>query len=397
MFASIEQLAPDAILGLTRAFREDPRDEKIDLGVGVYRTPDGRTPVMRAVAKAEQIIVDTHDSKAYTPPEGAPGFADGVMKLVFGAEHDIITSGRAVGVHAPGGCGALRLAGEIVARAGAKAITIGAPTWANHHPLLSAAGNTINMVPYYDTENSTLDFDGFVSAIEKLGPKDVLLLHGGCHNPTGQDLSREQIDQIAELAKEKGFTPIIDTAYHGFAQDLDSDAYMMRRFAETLPELLITYSCSKNFGLYRERTGVLIIIGETPDHANAVRSHATSIARTMYSMPPAHGGAIVAEILGSPELEGIWRDELAQMTAEVRGNRKTLVDAAASQGLGNRLAYIEAQNGMFSMLPLSTEGVAAMRDKHGIYIVGGGRINMCGVNTSNVDHLVRAFKDVSGL
>ncbi len=394
MFAKTDLLAPDAILGLTKLSATDKREEKIDLGVGVYRTEDGATPVMGAVDLAERAVIKKQTTKAYTPAEGAPGFCEAILKLVFGPDSEQVASGRTIAVQSPGGCGALRLAGELLARNEAAGISAGAPTWANHKPLLAAAGLDVHMIPYYDVKTSMIDFDGFLASVKKLGPTDVLLLHGACHNPTGADLSHEQIDAVIDIAAERGFLPLIDTAYHGFATDLETDAYIVREMTRRLPEVLITYSCSKNFGLYRERTGAIIFAGRNPEQAAAVQSHIINIARASYSMPPAHGGAIVSEILHSPELTQIWRDELTTMNQAMRNSRKLLVDAARESGLGNQLSYITEQNGMFSLLPMTIEDVTVMREEFAIYIVGAGRINLCGVHGGNVGYLVQSLNQV---
>ena len=397
MFQHMQAAAPDAILGLSKSFAADPRADKLDLGVGVYRTPDGATPIMQAVARAEAALVDREMTKAYTPVDGAPGFVPAIMRLVLGEQSEALASGRAVAIQSVGGCGALRLAGELIASAGARAVSVGAPTWANHRPIMSAAGNEVRLIDYYDKKACAVDFDAFRTGVAQLGPQDVLLLHGACHNPTGADLTPTQIDEIAEMARDQGFLPLVDVAYHGFAQDLESDAYIIRRFAERAPELLITYSCSKNFGLYRERIGALIMVCENADRASAVKSQAALIARRSYSMPPAHGGAIVAEILASTELSDMWRTELAAMSRQVRANRALLTAAGRSAGLDDRLDYIEGQSGMFSMLPLSDEAVVAMREELGVYIVGGGRINLCGVNSeAAAAQLAQGFKQLGG-
>lgn len=396
MFADLLALPDDPILGLSQAFKEDKRERKIDLGVGVFRTPDGRTPVMEAVKRAQASVIETETTKAYTPPAGAPGFADSILKLVFGPENEALGAGRCAAIQTPGGCGALRVAGELLKRTSARGITIGAPTWPNHKPLLSASGLDVKMIPYYDAMAASIEFGAFLGEIKKLGSEDVLLLHGACHNPTGADLSREQIDAVFDVAEERKFLPLIDVAYHGFAEDLESDSYVVREAARRLPEALVTYSCSKNFGLYRERAGALIMVGETAARAHALRSHAINVARGIYSMPPAHGGLIAAEILRSTELEKLWREELATMAETVRGNRRMLVEAAGNVGLGNRLLYIADQRGMFSLLPMTEESVKAARERHGVYIVGAGRINLCGVNASNVDYLANALADVMG-
>lgn len=393
MFKNVDALPPDPILGITKLFAADTRTEKIDLGLGVYRTREGATPVMQAVQRAQEALISKETTKAYTPPDGAPGFGDGVLKTVFGADSAVLGAERAMAVQTPGGCGALRLAGDLLARHKASSITIGAPTWANHTPLLSAAGLTVNMIPYYDKASASVDFDSFMAGINKLGPTDALLLHGACHNPTGSDLTQVQISTVIDAALERGFLAVVDTAYHGFANSLEEDAYIIREMATRLPELLVTYSCSKNFGLYRERTGALIYVGENAERASAVKSHATNIARANYSMPPAHGGVIVSEILHSAELTELWKTELTEMTAAVKANRRMLVDAAAKTSLGNQLSYIGEQNGMFSLLPMTAEDAAAIRDQYGIYVVGAGRINMCGVNADNVDYLVSSLAE----
>lgn len=395
MFTDTKLLPPDPILGLSKLFQDDPRTDKIDLGVGVYRDLKGRTPVMQAVERAECTVIAAQATKAYTPAEGASGFGPAILDLVFGSGSDIVASGRAAAVQTPGGCGALRIAGEMLAAEGATRLTLGDPTWPNHVPLLSAAGLNLRTVPYYDVETNIIDFESFKDAIAVLGPKDVLLLHGCCHNPTGADLSEDQIDTIAAMAAAQGFLPMVDIAYHGFAKDLDADAYMIRKFATDLPEVIVTYSCSKNFGLYRERTGALIVVGANAERAAAIKSQALSTARKNYSIPPAHGGAIVAAILESPDLQKLWRDELTAMADHIRANRRLLADTARSYGLDNRLNYVAEQSGMFSLLPMNDAQLRAMREEHGVYIVGGGRINLCGVSKSNVEQIVAAYKAVT--
>jgi aspartate/tyrosine/aromatic aminotransferase len=394
MFADLSLLPPDALLGLTRLFNEDKREKKLDLGVGVFRTIDGRTPILQSVRRAEAKVLSAQTTKVYTPPEGASGFAEAIAALVLGAGHAAIADGRVFALQTPGGCGALRVGAELLKRAGAARVVIGAPTWANHQPLLSAAGLAIEMVPYYDAETGGLFFDDFMRAVEKLGPRDVLLLHGGCHNPTGADLSSAQIDRVIAAAERQGFLPFVDFAYHGFAADLDADAFTAREIARRLPEALITYSCSKNFALYRERTGALFLIGGTAERLAAMKSQALSLARGIYSMPPAHGGAIVAEILQSAELTALWKREVAEMAAQIRKNRRLFVETAGEMQFGDRVSYIERHNGMFSMLPLSEAQVMAMRERYGVYMANTGRFNLCGVNEKNVEHLCAGLREV---
>lgn len=393
MFTALNALPADSLLGLTRLFNEDRRVRKIDLGVGVYRTPDNKTPVMSAVAEAQRRLSARETTKTYLPPEGAPGFGDAIHALLF---DETLSAERCAVVQTPGGCGALRLGAELVKRAGASAVTIGAPTWANHGPLISSAGLVISMIPYYDAESGTADFDGFYAAASKLQSKDVLLLHACCHNPTGADLAKEEVDAVIDLAEQNGFLPFVDFAYHGFARSLDEDARMIRRMAERLPEFLVAYSCSKNFGLYRERAGALLMIGADAGRTAAMKSHAVNIARQIYSMPPAHGGILATEILTTPELARSWRAELESMRLAVIGNRRLLARSAREHQLGDRFDYIERQNGMFSLLPVNEAGVLALRERHGVYLANNGRANLCGVNEGNVGHLCEALSDVLG-
>jgi aspartate/tyrosine/aromatic aminotransferase len=391
MFADLSALPPDSLLGLTKAFNEDTRARKIDLGVGVFRTPDNRTPVLAAVAEAQRRLIGRETTKAYIQPEGAPGFAGALRALVLG---DAIGADRCAVVQTPGGCGALRVGAELLKRAGATSIAIGTPTWANHQPLLSASGLRIAMIPYYDAKTGGVDFGAFHDAAAKLGPNDVLLLHGGCHNPTGADLTDEEIDTLVDLAVKRGFLPFVDFAYHGFAKGLDEDAALVRRLAARAPEFLVSYSCSKNFGLYRERAGALFLIGANADRTEAMKSHVLNIARQIYSMPPAHGGILVADILATPALDRQWRSELDAMRRAVIDNRRLLVKTAADHQLGDRLDFVARQHGMFSILPLTEPQVVALREQHGVYLAPNGRANLCGVNEGNVAHLCEALAAV---
>ena len=394
MFEKFEPFPPDPLLGLTLAFRNDPRPSKIDLGVGVFRNANNETPVMKAVKSAERAVVEAESSKAYISPEGAPGFNEGLQSLLFGADHPALKDKRVQSVQTPGGCGALRIGGELLVKTSARGVTIGAPTWPNHLPLLEAAGLTVSMADFYVQDRGEIAFDRFMDAVQQLGVGDVLLLHGGCHNPTGADLSHGQVSAIIDAAQRLGFLPFVDMAYHGFAESLDADALIVREMAAKLPEILVSYSCSKNFGLYRERTGALIVVSQKPESALAVQSHIAKLARGSYSMPPSHGGFIVSKILNTPELDAEWRSELEQMAREVRANRTRLVETATGMGLGGRFDYVAQQNGMFSLLPVNAEQVGALRERHGIYMAASGRVNMCGLNAGNTETFCAALKDV---
>lgn len=390
MFADLAALPPDPLLGVTARFRADPRPEKLDLGVGVFRNRENETPVMRAVAAAQTRLVAAETSKVYLPPESAPGFAPAIRKLIFGETDDP----RVAVVQTPGGSGALRVAAELLKRAGATAITIGTPTWANHGPLLGASGLPIRSIPYYDAKTGGVDFSGFFDAASTLGPTDALLIHAGCHNPTGADLSREEIDAIIDLAAQKKFLPFIDCAYHGFAEGLDDDVYIVRAMAKRLPELVVAYSCSKHFGLYRERTGAVAMVGADAAAAKAMTTHAVNAGRQMYSMPPAHGALLVAEVLSDPGLDASWRAELEAMRLAVTLSRRLMVEAARAHQLGDRLDHLLKQNGMFSLLPIDEAQVTELREKYAIHAVGSGRVNLCAVNEGNADRIAAALADI---
>lgn len=390
MFEGLAALAPDPLLGVTMRFRADPRPHKVDLGVGVFRNRNNETPVMRAVAEAQRRLVANETSKAYLPPESAPGFAPALKRLIFGPVNDP----RIAVVQTPGGSGALRVAAELLKRAGATAISVSTPTWANHSPLLGATGLAIRQVPYYDATTGGVDFAAFHDAAAKLGPGDALLIHAGCHNPTGADLSHEEIDAIIDLAAERKFLPFVDCAYHGFAAGLEEDVHIVRAMAKRLPELLVAYSCSKHFGLYRERAGAIVMLGADAAAAAAMTTHAVNAGRQMYSMPPAHGALLVAEVLGDAALEASWREELESMRLAVKGSRALLVAAAHAHQLGDRLDHLLRQNGMFSLLPIDEAQVTALRERHALHLVNSGRINLCAVNEGNADRIASALADV---
>ena len=297
MFESLKPAAVDPILGLMAAFREDPRDNKIDLGVGVYQDDRGRTPVMEAVKRAESKLMELEKTKSYQGIAGDAEYNSRMLALMFGDGHSILSSGRIKTLQAPGGSGALRVGAEVIKRARPEAkLWVGVPTWPNHIPLLGGAGFEIEEYPYYDMESRQINSELMMETLRKVPAGDVVLLHGCCHNPTGADLTNAQWDEITEIALERGFIPFIDTAYQGLGDGLEEDAYGMRTMAAKLPELVIASSCSKNFGLYRERTGSITFITQTAEQSGIVAAQAMTVARQLYSMPPAHGALLVSLI-----------------------------------------------------------------------------------------------------
>lgn len=388
MLEVLSPLAQDPILGLLAAFREDTNPNKVDLGVGVYKNEAGQTPIMDSVKRAEALYITTEDSKAYVGPAGDPGFNQGMESLLFGAGHKVLLEDRVRTVQTPGGCGALRLAGELINRCNANAtLWVSDPTWANHIPLFGNAGLSIKTYPYYDTETKGVRFDAMMDCLKDVGPGDVVLLHGCCHNPTGADLSEDQWQSVAELAQKNGFTPLIDIAYQGFGQGLEKDAYGVRLMAERLPEVIVAASCSKNFGVYRERVGALCIVSSTQEQANTSLSQALNLSRGNYSMPPNHGAAVVATIFQSQELQALWETELTEMRERMNGLRSLLVDKLIAKGAGTRFDHIKAQNGMFSFLGLSVEQVQRLGKEYSVYLVNSSRINVAGISEANIEYL----------
>lgn len=395
MFETLEAQAADAILGLSIAFRNDNNPSKVDLGVGVYKTEDGETPVMRAVKAAESVRLQSETSKSYIGPAGSPAANTALQQLLFGAEHSALKDNRVRSVQTPGGCGALRVAAELIVRANPNAtIWVSNPTWVNHIPLLGSAGLTIAEYPYYDYDSHSLQFDAMLTALEQVKAGDLVLLHGCCHNPCGADLNREQWQAIATLAKKNGFTPFIDMAYQGFGESLDADAYGLRLLAEELPEVIVASSCSKNFGLYRERAGMLAIVGATPDQADATLSNIANVVRGNYSMPPAHGSAIVETILGDDKLNQDWQSELAEMRERIQELRVQLVQKLIDKGCTQDFSFIARECGMFSFLGLSKEQVRALIDNYSIYMVDSSRINVAGLSSHNLDYVADAITEV---
>ena len=395
MFENLKPVAIDPILGLMVAFKADNRAEKIDLGVGVYQDDRGRTPVMASVKEAESLLMELETTKSYQGMAGDPDYNQRMMELLLGKDHSILSTGRVKSIQAPGGSGALRVGAEVIRRARPESkLWVGMPTWPNHIPLLGSAGFDIKQYPYYDVDARQVDTDKMMEALRQVPVGDLVLLHGCCHNPTGADLTNEQWDSIADLALERGFIPFIDTAYQGLGNGLDEDAYGMRMMAERLPEVIIASSCSKNFGLYRERTGSITFIAETSEQADIVVSQAMSTARSIYSMPPAHGALLVSMVLGDPQLRSQWEAELEEVRLRIKSMRNLLCDSLENNAAGMDFSHIKRQNGMFSFLGITTPQLERLRTEFGIYIVSSTRINLAGVNSNNIEYLTQSLLTV---
>jgi len=394
MFSELTPRPADPILGLTVKFKVDNNPKKIDLGAGIYKDEAGNTPVLECVKAAEQFRVDNETSKAYINSAGSGLFNERIATLNLG-DHRVIREHRIRTFSTPGGTGALRIAGEFIrtCKPGAT-IWVSNPTWANHQGVFTAAGLNVKTYPYYDYENKCLDFAGMVEALKQVPKDDAVLIHACCHNPSGMDLNREQWQEVAELAGDIGFLPLVDMAYQGFGEGLEEDAFGVRLMASTVEEMILCSSCSKNFGLYRERIGACSIIGRSAEVGDIIKSVMMPVIRVNYSMPPAHGAAIVETILGSEVLTTQWHGELKQMRYRISDMRQLLVDKLVANGVTRDFSFITAQNGMFSFLGIDKDQVQRLQDEFSIYIVGSSRISIAAIAPDNVDHLAESIARV---
>jgi aspartate/tyrosine/aromatic aminotransferase len=395
MWQDITAAPADSIFGLNEAFKKDPNPAKVNLGVGVYQDESGVTPVLACVKAAEKILLEREVSKTYLPISGDPVYAAEVQKLLFGDQAEVIAAGRAATVHTPGGTGALRVGGDLLKKfRPAARFWLSRPTWANHRGVFTACGFSLGEYRYYNPEGKSLDYEGLLASLAQIPAGDIVLLHACCHNPSGVDLSPAQWREVAALAREKGWLAFLDFAYQGLADGLVEDRCGVEAFAAQGIDFLVASSFSKNFGLYSERTGALTIV--TPSAAETVVafSHLKATVRVLYSNPPAHGGLVVATILSSPQLREQWQTELAGMRGRIKAMRAALVAGLAARGVQGDFSFITAQRGMFSFSGLSDAIVEQLRREKGIYMVAGGRINLAGLNATNVDPVCDAIAQV---
>jgi aspartate aminotransferase len=394
MLDTLPLLPDDPILGLAAQARADQNPDKVDLTVGIYMDERGVCPVFDAVRQAQRALIEEETTKAYMPAEGDAAFNQGMQRQVLGADSPALLAGRVSSLQTPGGCGALRIGAELInaARPGAR-VWVSDPTWPVHLPLLGSVGLQFENYRYYHAASHGVDFEGMVEDLRQATADDVVLLHGCCHNPCGADLSPEQWGVIADMAEAQGFLPFIDIAYQGLGDGLEQDAAGLRLLARRLPELLVAASCSKNMGLYRERTGIALWVARDADAAAALQSQAKVAARRVYSMPPAHGGLIAGRILSDPALSQNWQAELSGMCERINGLRSALRQKLEVQ-TDRDFAFIEREKGMFSFLGLSADQAQALRREHSVYLLDSSRINVAGVNDGNIDYLAGAVGQV---
>jgi aspartate aminotransferase len=395
MFETLAAAPPDAILGLTEAFRKDSNPNKINLTTGVYKDESGNTPVFGVVKEAERRLVEEETTKTYLAIDGSPNYAEAVKALVFGRDHGIIREKRAATAHTPGGTGALRIAGDLIKQQFSGAtVWLSEPTWPNHPGIFDAAGLTVRTYPYYDAEHKCLDTDAFLGALREIPKGDFVVLHGCCHNPTGMDPSLEEWKEAAAIAAERGWTPLFDFAYQGLAQGLRDDAKGLLEFCGEGRELMVCSSFSKNFGLYNERVGALSIVAAAEEPAQIVLSHMKKCIRANYSNPPAHGSYIVTTVLSDAALKKRWEQEVGAMRDRIHAMRKLFVDTLKEKGVKQDFSFLTKQNGMFSFSGLTPEQVDRLRDEYSIYVVRSGRINVAGMTPSTMDTLCEAIAAV---
>ncbi|MFQ6024581.1 MAG: amino acid aminotransferase [Acidiferrobacterales bacterium] len=388
MFENISPAPADTILGLTEAFEKDSNPAKINLGAGVYQDDEGQTPILKSVKAAEAIILERANTKSYLPISGLPDYDHLVQQLLFGEGNAVIGSGRANTVHTPGGTGALRVGADFLKAFLPDAkVWISDPTWPNHRGIFEAAGFAVGEYPYYDATTKALDFESLRDRLARIAEGDVVVLHVCCHNPTGFDPTPEQWKEISAIARERKWIPFLDFAYQGFGSGLDEDRRAVQHLLDGVTEFLIANSFSKNFALYQDRTGSLTMVGASTNAGDAALSQIKRIIRVNYSNPPAHGGHIVRTILKDPALRAEWEGELKQMRDRVKSMRSALVDGLQKRDVSQDFSFISLQNGIFSFSGLADEQVKFLRVEKSIYMVKGGRINVAGITTKNIDYL----------
>lgn len=392
VFQVFPEPQPDGILQLTQDFRADPREGKIDLGVGVFRDDSGATPIMAAVREAEGRLLAARETKAYIGLLGDVAFAEAITNLALGAA--LAGTDRLANIQTPGGTGALRLGFDLILSARPEAtVWVPGPTWLNHIPLITRAGLKHKVYPYYNAATGAVDFEAMMEAVAAIPAGDVILLHGCCHNPSGADLDLEQWRQIAAMLASGGVVAFVDMAYQGFGDGPDPDAAGLRTIFSALPEALMGYSCSKSFGLYRERTGLLCVQCETARDKTHVLGQMKLLARTSHSMPPDHGAAVVSTILRDDALRADWLAELDGARLRVVSLRSALAEAFGVAGFGDRFDFLKDNKGMFSLLGIGADAVARLRERYGVYMPASGRINIAGLQAQQVSRLVEAISD----
>ena len=395
LFSAVEMAPRDPILGLNEAFNSDTRPHKVNLGVGVYYNEAGRIPLLKAVELAEKARAEAHAPRGYLPIEGIGTYDSAVQKLLFGADSEMLQSGRIITSQAIGGTGALKIGADYLKRLLPDAVVaISNPSWENHRALFEAAGFPVQHYSYYDAAQQGIDLDGMLADLRDLPAQSIVILHACCHNPTGVDLSPEQWLQVLDVLRERQHIPFLDIAYQGFAEGIYQDAEAVRFFADSGMSFFVSSSFSKSFSLYGERVGALSIVTESKDQAGRVLSQLKRVIRTNYSNPPTHGASVVGLVLNTPELNALWQQELGEMRERILLMRKLMVEQLAAKGATRDFSFVTEQRGMFSYSGLTKEQVDRLRDEFAIYAVSSGRICVAALNLSNIDVVTDAIVQV---
>lgn len=395
LFSAVEMAPRDPILGLNEAFNADPRTHKVNLGVGVYFNEEGRIPLLRAVAAAEQARIEAHAPRGYLPIEGIAAYDQAVQKLLFGSDSELLAAGRVVTTQSVGGTGALKTGADFLKRLLPNAVVaISDPSWENHRALFEAAGFPVQNYSYYDAANHGVNRAGMLADLKSLPPRSIVVLHACCHNPTGVDLSLDDWQAVLEVVREREHVPFLDIAYQGFGDGIEQDAAAVRLFADSGLNFLVSSSFSKSFSLYGERVGALSIVTNSKEEAGRVLSQAKRVIRTNYSNPPTHGATVVASVLNSVELRAMWEQELGEMRERIRDMRMAMVEQLAAQGAKRDFSFVARQRGMFSYSGLTAEQVERLKNEFAIYAVGTGRICVAALNRNNLDAVTRAIAQV---
>ncbi len=393
MFSHLPKPTLDPILSLSVAYRNDPRPDKVDLGIGVYKNSAGETPVMKAILQAQNIVVETQKTKSYVGLAGCEEFNQSMVNLLLDGTSAM---DRVAAIQTPGASGALRMLGDLMKVAQPNTtVWISNPSYVNHRPVMEAAGLKVREYRYFSRDTKQVDAAAMLGDLAKAGPEDVVLLHGCCHNPTGADIDFDAWKAITELSQKNGFTPFVDIAYQGFGDGLEQDAKGLRFMADNVEEMLITTSCSKNFGLYRERTGAAIVVGKSMEDVGNAKGKLLTLARATYTMPPDHGAALVKTILQNQDLTAVWKQELSEMQQRLLNLRQTLCEELRNSHNTSQFDFIESHKGMFTVLGFSQDQMLQLREEYGIYGVGDGRINIAGLTEKDIPYVADAIVKVS--
>lgn len=393
MFSNLPTPVLDPILSLSVAYRNDERPNKVDLGIGVYKNSAGETPIMKAIQMAQDVVVETQKTKSYVGLAGCEEFNQSMIDLLLTGTSAM---DRVAAIQTPGASGALRMLGDLMKVAQPDTtVWISNPSYVNHKPVMEAAGLKVKFYHYFSPETKQVDTAKMLDDLAKAGPTDVVLLHGCCHNPTGADIDFSAWQAITELSQKNGFTPFVDIAYQGFGDGLEADAKGLRYMADNVEEMLITTSCSKNFGLYRERTGAAIVVGKNTQDITNAKGKLLTLARSTYTMPPDHGAALVKTILQDANLTSVWKQELSEMQQRLVSLRQSLCNELRNNHNTDQFDFIESHKGMFTVLGFSENQMAQLREDYGIYAVGDGRINIAGLTETHIPYVADAIKKIS--